>query len=55
MRPSSEAKQNTPIDTIWEVVAKNKVSLFGPHEKIAALFVSRYVKEPRANCIMFFS
>lgn len=50
----AEAKQNTPIETIWEVVAKNKVSLFGSHEKIAALFVSKYVKEPRANCITFF-
>ena len=50
----AETKQNTPIETIWEVVAKNKVSLFGSHEKIAALFVSKYVKEPRANCITFF-
>ena len=50
----AEAKQNTPIETIWEVVAKNKVTLFGPHDKIAALFVSKYVRESRANCITFF-
>lgn len=50
----AEAKQNTPIENVWKVVAKNKASLFGPHDRIAAVFVSKYVKESRANCITFF-
>ena len=51
---SAETKQNTPIETVWEVVTKNKATLFASHEKIAAVFVSKYVKEARANCITFF-
>lgn len=50
----AETKQNTPIETVWKVVARNKATLFGPHEKIAAIFVSKYVKGSRANCITFF-
>ncbi len=49
-----KVEANTPIETIWEVVNSNKISLFKNHDKVAAIFVSKYVKKSRANCITFF-
>lgn len=46
--------EHTPIETIWKIVEDNKSALFRKHDKVAAIFVSKYVKKARANCITFF-
>lgn len=45
---------NVPIEIIWEVIDRNKENLFETHDQIAAVYVSKYVKSPRANCITIF-
>lgn len=45
---------NTPIETIWEVVEKHKDIFFNEADKIAAIYVSKYVKGARANSITIF-
>ena len=46
--------EHTPIEIIWKIVEENKSSLFENHDKVAAIFVSKYVKKARANCITLF-
>jgi pyruvate kinase len=50
----AEIEDNMPIETIREVVNQNKLTFFSASKMIAAVYVSKYVKEPRANCITFF-
>ena len=45
---------NVPIEIIWEVIELNKETLFASCNQIAAVYVSKYVKSPRANCITIF-
>lgn len=44
----------TPIEMIWGVINKHKNTIFEKNHKLAAIFVSKYVKGARANCITFF-
>ena len=50
----AEIEDNMPIETIREVVEHNKSTFFNAYKTIAAVYVSKYVKKPRANCITFF-
>ena len=45
---------STPIDTIWTIIEKHKSELFKNHDQVLAIFVSRYVNNPRANCLTIF-
>ena len=51
---NSKVNDNTPIETIWEVIEKNKKMVFKDNNKIIAIYVSKYVKGARANCLTFF-
>ena len=46
--------ENTPIDTIWKVIEEHKLELFRNFDQVMAIFVSRYVNTPRANCLTIF-
>jgi pyruvate kinase len=47
-------KDEAPIETIWEVIQKNKISIFKKNEKIIAIYVSKYISGARANSISYF-
>ena len=46
--------ESVPIETIRDVIAKNRGSFFRENDQIAAVYVSKYVKEPRANSVTLF-
>jgi len=46
--------ENIPIEILWKVIEQNKNILFNKSNKIVAIYVSKYVKSPRANCITIF-
>lgn len=50
----AKIENNMPIETIREVVEQNKSTFFSDSKTIAAVYVSKYVKKPRANCITLF-
>ena len=49
-----DLSSNIPIETLWNVVSRNKNSLFCANERIAAIYVSKYVKSARANSLTIF-
>ena len=44
---------NMPIEDIWNIISRNKEILFKNSDTLTVVYVSNYVKEPRANCITF--
>ena len=50
----AEVSSNTPIETIWGVIQENKDKFFAKSERIAAIYVSKYVSSARANCLTIF-
>ena len=46
---------NIPIEVLWSVIQKNKNEIFKDYSQVVAVYVSKYVKKPRANCITFFN
>ncbi len=50
----AEVSSNTPIETIWGVIKENKDNFFAKSERIAAIYVSKYVSSARANCLTIF-
>ena len=50
----AEVSSNTPIETIWGVIKENKDKFFAKSERIAAIYVSKYVSSARANCLTIF-
>ena len=49
-----EISDTTTIESVWNVIEKNKSKLFQSADQIVAIYVSRYVNSPRANCITVF-
>ena len=45
---------DNPIELIWNVVESNKEQLFLHSNQLAALYVTKYVRTARANCITIF-
>ena len=45
---------NVPIEIIWDVVERNKENSLAVSDQIVAIYVSKYVKSSRANCITIF-
>ena len=46
--------KNTPIDIVWKVIEENKLELLRQFDQVMAIFVSRYVNNPRANSLTIF-
>ena len=44
-----------PIETVWKIINENSTTIFGDNNSIAAVYVSKYVKEPRANSMSLFN
>jgi pyruvate kinase len=50
----TDVSSNTPIETIWGVIKENKDKFFAKDDRIAAIYVSKYVRSARANCLTIF-
>lgn len=50
----SAVSKNTPIETIWDVLSKNVDVLFKESDRVVCIYVSKYVKSARANCVTIF-
>ncbi|MDB2615218.1 pyruvate kinase [Planktomarina temperata] len=48
---NSNLGENIPIETIIATIKLNKALLFNGSKQIVAVYVSKYVNTPRANCI----
>jgi len=48
---NAEVKDNIPIETIMDTVRLNKSVVFKNSKQIVAVYVSKYVNIPRANCL----
>ena len=51
---STSLDERVPIETIQDVIAKNKNTVFRENDHIAAVYVSKYVRNPRANSVSLF-
>lgn len=51
---NAQVDDNMPIETIIDNVKKHKNEIFRNSRKIAAIYVSKYVGVPRANCLTIF-
>lgn len=51
----SDIGDSVPIETIWKIIKENVFELFKSNNQIVAIYVSKYVKNSRANCITVFN
>jgi len=51
----TNVQDNIPIETIINTINLNKEKVFRGSEQIIAIYVSRYVNTPRANCLTILS
>ena len=42
------------IELIWQKIDQYKEMIFSQHEKVLAIYVSKYTRTPRANTITIF-
>ena len=52
-----KVQDNTPIETVWNVIKVHKNEIFKTSNKVVAIYVSKYakgIKNIRANCVTIF-